>query len=238
MNRPSATLTLCGALLITSGCVIDARERDTLIEPVRNVEIVVPADATIFVRVPAGDVDITNSPDDLLRGQMRIMCPDRESRCAKRLGDLEFTTETSADEVRVALSRDGMWQFRHGNVEVDLQVPSEHTLNLDMSAGDVNVEVANCLAADIEAGDASFSVPLDRVRSVDLDTGVGDAALSVDGDWRAGRRSMLVGAEVHWHEGPGECEMMVDLQAGDLRVDLVDGLPDAELETAKSAQSE
>ena len=225
MNRPIATLTLCGALLATSGCVIDARERDTLIEPVRTVDLAVPEDAAILIRIPAGDVDITNSPDDQVHGQMRILCPDLDGRCARKLGDLEFETGSAGGELRVALSRDGMWQLRHGQLEVDIQVPRGHPLVVDVSAGDVNVAVDNCVTADIEAGDASFRVPRDLVRRVVLDTGIGDASLNVDGRDREGRRALLVGAEVDWDGGTGDCEMSVDLQAGDLRVDLVDTLP-------------
>ena len=53
-----------------------------------------------------------------------------------------------------------------------------------------------------------------------LDAAFGDASLAVRDGYIEGRRSMLVGAEVDWNGGEGPCELFVDLQFGDIDVEL------------------
>ena len=74
----------------------------------------------------------------------------------------------------------------------------------------------------MDAGDIDLEVAKNLMRSVDIDTGVGDASLTVDGNIKKQHRSLLIGAEVHWHDGSGDCDMRVDLQAGDAKIRLTD----------------
>ena len=212
---------LLSLLLMLSGCVIDARERDVMVGEPRTIEDGVVAGSTIEIRVPAGEVEITNSRDGLLAAEMIVRCPDLESRCARILGELDFVLTDVPGGVRLALTENRARVFRHGSVDLRIRVPEGHPLQVDVTAGDLDMDVTNCVRLNMEAGDATVAVPRALVRRVDLDAGMGDASLKVDGRTREGRRSMLVGAEVHWDEGDGPCDLVLDLQAGDLRAVLL-----------------
>ena len=224
MKRATAVMKsvlLSAAALAASGCVIDARERDTVLEPVRTIDIAMTNGQTLDVRIPAAELTLRNSPDDRVRGELRVLCPSLNSHCAEKLADLDFVVEDEGNRVDLRLNHNNSWRFRNGSVEIDLAVPVGYALELDLTAEAVNAVVDNCVTADIEAGDVDFTIPIHRVGSVLLDAGVGDASLTIDGRYVSGDRSWLVGAEAEWRGGDGDCDVDIDLQAGDLRLDLI-----------------
>jgi len=221
MNTTLRHLLTGLAALMLGGCVIDARQRDTLIEPVRHVDVGVSEGLPIHIRIPTGLLAIRNSDDGRLRGELRILCPSLDSRCARQLGDNEFVAEEVDGELRLRLIHDGSWRYRNGEVRVELWLPENNPVFIDLTAGELDAHLANCVSADVEAGDVSFELPLSIVSSVRLDAGVGDAGLYIDGRRVAGHRSLLVGAEADWTGGDGDCDVDIDLQAGDLRLELV-----------------
>ncbi|MEM9304338.1 MAG: hypothetical protein AAGE01_19665 [Pseudomonadota bacterium] len=225
MNTLTRILAPGLAALVLSGCVIDARNRDTLIEPVRYLDEAVEEGAPIRVRIPAAVVNLENSDDGRLRGEMRILCPSLDSHCAEKLGDNAFVTEEVNGEFRLQLKHNGSWRYRNAEVHVDLWLPEGNPVFIDLTAGELDAKLANCVRADVEAGDVSFELPISIVSSVELDAGLGDAGLYIDGRWIDGHRSLLVGAEAEWSGGDGDCEVDIDLQAGDLRLELVGASP-------------
>lgn len=214
------TLSIVTALSL-SACVIDARRADTALGDPRVVERDIAPDTHLEIRIPAGDLDISAaSTDGRLRAEARVRCPDLESKCAKRLADLDFVLEEHDGRLRLGFNHNASWSFREGEIRVRIEVPPTQSLLLDVTGGDVSVkDIDTCLTVNMEAGDLRVDLPADNVRSALVDTGMGDAALIVKGRTYS-QRSMLVGAEGEWMGGSGHCDIDVDLQAGDARVEL------------------
>ncbi|MDX1570403.1 MAG: hypothetical protein R3200_07950 [Xanthomonadales bacterium] len=209
------------ALLACQGCV-EIRERDQDLFQPRFLEDELPAGARVHIRIPAGEVEITNSSDSVLSASLTIRCDDLSGSCAGNLSDVDFVYEDipGGGGVRLSLSEDRARRYRQSSVEVKIAVPEGRPLTIDLTAGDLDIAVSNCLTADVEAGDVDLLMPPSSVKSIHLDAGVGDARLTAAGFDIAPQRSMLVGAEVHWTEGGGSCDIKVDLQAGDIRAEL------------------
>ncbi len=211
----SLVVTLCSA------CVIDARNRNVpLFDAPKTVTQAVEPATPIWLRIPAGDVTVSQSTDQTLSAELMVMCPSRNSRCAEKMHDLDLALETDEDGVHLGLSKNRAFSFRNSSAVVRVAVPQDHPLHIDVTAGDVDLEIANCSTVNMEAGDLYVRVPESAVRSVKIDTGVGDASLHRRGRTLSGRRSFLIGAEVDWDGGPGQCDLDLDLQAGDARVEL------------------
>ncbi|MEM1088850.1 MAG: hypothetical protein AAGB27_14045 [Pseudomonadota bacterium] len=217
--RLSLTLLLC---LLGSGCVIDARTKDVAIGPERRLALPVTDDSDVSVRIPIGEIEVIAGNDDQLRIDLLVLCPSQDSACARRLADLEFVTREDDDgSLRIRLSRNAATSFRDAHLRASVQVPPVRKLSLDVSAGELSVgPVDACVEVDMGAGDVNVRARAVRYSNVDLDAGIGDASLAVDGRRLRTRRSLLVGAEVAWHEGRGECDMLVDLQTGNISVAL------------------
>lgn len=204
-----------------SACVIDARDRKVaLFDQPKTLRVAVTENAAIWLRVPAGDLAVEQARGSELTAELTVLCPSRSSRCAKAMQDLELITETNQDGVHLALNKNRAFSYRNSELIVRIAVPPTHPVHIDVTAGDVDIAVANCTEVNMEAGDLTLKVPESIVRSVNIDTGIGDASLSRKGRHLSGRRALLVGAEVNWDQGPGDCDIVVDLQAGDAKVDL------------------
>ncbi len=214
-------VAVMAGLLLCNACVIDARDRKVaLFDEPKTLRVDVGPAAPLWLRVPAGDIQVNQGQAGELRAELTVMCPSRDSRCAKGMEQLELITETNADGVHLALNKNRAFSYRNAQIIVTMFVPADHPLHLDVTAGDVDLDVANCAEVNMEAGDLTLKVPEKMVRSVDVDTGVGDATLTRKGRYMSGRRSLLIGAEIQWHQGTGDCDIVVDLQAGDAKVNL------------------
>lgn len=214
------TLTVTAALGL-GACVIDARRADTALGEPRVIERDIAPDTRLEIRIPAGDLDISAAATDgRLRAEARVRCPDLQSKCAKRLADLDFVLEEHDGRLKLGFNHNSSWSFREGEIRVRVELPPTQSLLLDVTGGDVSIkDVETCLTVNMEAGDLRVDLPVDNVRSALVDTGMGDASLIVKGR-KYSRRSMLVGAEGEWMGGAGHCDIDVDLQAGDARVEL------------------
>ncbi|MDJ0653480.1 MAG: hypothetical protein QNJ40_04945 [Xanthomonadales bacterium] len=212
-------LLLCG---INTACVIDARVKDTVIGPERQVAVPVNERSIVSVRIPAGDVDVLASDGEDLTAELVIRCASEDSACARRLRDVSFVTRERRDgSISITLSRNSSTGYRDAEVQATIYVPKAAQLALDMTAGDLHVGPINaCVEVDMGAGDVNVFARTSDYRSVDIDAGVGDASLSVDGRNFDAPRSWLVGAQMEWRDGSGRCDMVVDLQAGDIDVRL------------------
>lgn len=222
MKVSFSRLSLAGMLLggWTGACAAEWVE----LSPVPTLTVPVPASARVGVAVPAGDIDIVGVSGDTLSAEMHIRCPDLEGRCASRLAEAAFEVSTSEEGVTLSIAPDEMSSFRQARVDVTVQVPRSRLLYLELGAGDVKIEgMRNCVRGTMFAGDLGMVLPLEVVRSVRLDTDVGDASIGLPGERREGRRSWLVGAVAEWEGGPGECDVEMHLRFGDLSLELVDG---------------
>ncbi|MEL7449678.1 MAG: hypothetical protein AAFN78_10745 [Pseudomonadota bacterium] len=204
-------------LLLLGGCASNAP-----FVPAADKEfrIPVPLNVALALDLPAGEIEVSGVDGDELTGRLSIQCREDKSSCFERAEKVEFVAESTADSMMLTLNKGGMTGYRGQQVKLEVDVPLSRKLHVKAGAGELLVTgVSGCLTVDMFAGEAVAYVPAERVGSVMLDAGVGDASLRfADGRDQDGRRSLLIGAEVEWLDGTGPCDVEVDLQFGEISV--------------------
>ncbi|MEM9057590.1 MAG: hypothetical protein AAGD86_08945, partial [Pseudomonadota bacterium] len=213
------TLRLAGALaaLALGGCA-SVSEFEAAADS--RFRIAVPLNVALELDLPSGEIEVVGVDGDELSARIAIECPAGKSSCVKRAQAVEFVAESTTDLLRLALNRDGMTSYRGQRVKLEVSVPASRRLHAKIGSGSLLVTgVRGCVSVDMLAGEAVVYVPAVRTGSVALDAGVGDASLRfADGRDLEGRRALLIGAEVEWTGGPGQCDVEVDLQFGEISV--------------------
>ncbi len=138
----------------------------------------------------------------------------------------------------VEIEGTGLWRSRDVHVLVDVTVPEDQNVDVEMGTGELNLEdmagdmyvelgvgeatltnVSGNLIVDMGIGEINVTMPESAVATVTLDNGIGETALY----HRNGKNSMegiLGGTDVEWTSGPGTHNVEVDLNIGEINVRL------------------
>ncbi|MDH3647389.1 MAG: hypothetical protein OER80_11500 [Gammaproteobacteria bacterium] len=202
--------------LMLSGCAANREFIDAGSETIRQA---VPATAAIKLQVGAGEVVIRGVSGSELNAHVELSCQQGDQGCGRRVEKVHFTSQADTSAILISLEPSSMYAWHDVQARIDVSVPRDRPLRVQMGAGDLEITgMHNCVALDMYAGDAEIHIKESAVGSVSLDVGTGDTALVVDGKPLAGKRALLVGAELDWHDGDGWCQVLGDLQFGDLTV--------------------
>tara|TARA_R110001592_G_scaffold16440_3_gene70036 strand:+ start:2576 stop:3247 length:672 start_codon:yes stop_codon:yes gene_type:complete len=208
-------------ILLTSSCAVVNPSPNVRVGPIKEINLTIKEDTVIALNITAGHVVIENSPTDQLRAEMTVECPGINSQCAKRMTGLEFVSLVDGKHLTLTTNRDSLLQHYNAQLSVNFFVPKSQQLNIDIDAGELRVNNINsCLNVDMSAGAININMPESMIASVELDTAVGEASLNVNGLHQNENRAWLVGGEVNWNRGRGHCHIKVDLQAGEISVNL------------------
>jgi hypothetical protein len=213
------------AACISSGllvaCAGEPTRREVLVGGPRIVELSVPEAAVVHVAIPPGTAIIEGRDGDGLKAELEIRCESATGACARRAEQVRWVVDASDATVNVSAAPESMFTYRNADITTRLSVPNDRALGVRMSAGELQIRrVSGCLDVDMTAGDVNVEVPEASVRSAHLDANFGDASLITAHDAIEGTRRVLVGADVNWAEGQGTCALSVDLNFGDVEAKL------------------
>lgn len=215
-RRVASALIWSAAAL--AGCAGDGGRRVDVV-PERSLEVAVDPAATIHLSIPVGEIEVVGVEGNRLRAQMQIGCPSTTGGCARRAERTELVHESLAEEVRVSVEPDRMNAHKKAAIRVRVELPRAAALDLDIGAGELTVrDVDACPSLRMFAGEAELRLASALVGEVTLDTGFGDAQLTLGDGAVEGRRPFLVGSEVAWSDGSGECRVVGKLSFGELGV--------------------
>ncbi|MDH3588150.1 MAG: hypothetical protein OEQ74_01975 [Gammaproteobacteria bacterium] len=208
------TIVIC--TMVASGCatnnqIIDAGSRAAQVD--------VPAAAAVRVRLPVGEVAIHGVAGNAISASVEMFCEEGDRGCQRRAKKAGFVSRTDTSAIHISLEPPSMFAWRDVHATININVPYDHPLHVKMGAGEIVIDhMQSCVELDMYAGDADIHVDKLAVAGVYLDVGTGDTSLVVDGDSIEGKRALLVGSELEWNEGNGWCQVLGDLQFGDLRI--------------------
>lgn len=215
------------ALLVTAALVplltacISSGERDFKVEPPATLTTQVANELTL--QFDSGDVRIVPSSDDRLRASATFYCDQTNAQCLKNAAKASIVHQQRADHSTIRFEPGGAYTTRHANVIYRVEVPRVDLLKVSFDAGDVRIDSPTaCLRASGAAGDINITAPFASVASVTLDANLGDANLQTPSGMANDRRPLLVGSEIEWTEGPGNCALNAKLTAGSISVRLED----------------
>jgi hypothetical protein len=168
-----------------------------------------------------GELEIQPTDGNAVEIVFEVECRGGGDRCRRRLAELDVAGETRRDRLEIEVTGLSRWENAKAQLRMVARVPRQHSLFVDMGAGEVVVEGFGAdLEIDLGAGEIRVRMPEDRVSSVDLSAGVGDTTLRRGDGKVVSNRSHLVGSTVRWDDGSGDAHVEVHVGAGEVDVRL------------------
>lgn len=167
----------------------------------------------------SGDLRIEPATGRKVTVELSLECKWRRDDCEETLEEIEVDWISSDRRLRMEVDGLDSWRFTRIEVEAVVKVPSDARLTVDMGAGRLEIEEhANDVRVDLGAGEFRLFMAEAAVESVSIDVGVGEARLRGRDTYVSGRRSMLIGSEVMWSDGPGKALVDIEVGAGEATV--------------------
>ena len=183
-------------------------------------EIPIGTAEQIHLDFPVGKVDVQGWAESRVDLDVKIECNRPTARCKEAAKALRLVYDNSGERLKVEIKNWPKWSGGKGlHVVAHVRVPRELGLTADLGVGELEVSgIQGDLSADLGVGEVSVTLPRESIGSVNLDTGVGEANLIVDG--RRYQSSGVVAKEVRWTKGTGRSEVTVDCGVGEIDVRL------------------
>jgi hypothetical protein len=173
----------------------------------------------ITLDFPVGEVTVEAWDSPQLGLDVKIACNRRTSRCLEAAKGLRLVYETSGDRLRVKVKNWPRFGGKSLHVIARIDVPRDLPLTAELGVGELSIRgTASDLTVDLGVGDVNITLPKEAIRSVDLDTGIGEASLHA-----AGRRyesAGLMARELRWDQGTGRAGVTVNCGVGEIDVTL------------------
>jgi hypothetical protein len=179
----------------------------------------VPAEGVTALEIdlPVGQLLLEGGDGNAVDATMSVRC-DR-ARCRDLADQIRLVSERK--DGLLELKVEGLTRGTATGFEVKLRITAPRSLATEIGLGVGEVRVRG-LAADLEidlgVGDVEVEMARADVKSVHLDSGVGEARLSTDlGEIRG---SGVVGSALKWSQGTGTAAIEIDTGVGEIFVAL------------------
>lgn len=176
--------------------------------------------AEIALDFPVGEVTVEAWDNPQVNLEVKVACNKRTSRCEEAAKAVRLVYNTSGDRLRVEVKNWPKMASGKGlHVIAKVNVPRNLPLWTDLGVGELTVEgTAGDLTVDLGVGEVNITLPKDAIRSVDLDTGIGEADLSAAG--RHYESAGIMARQLTWNKGTGNARVKVDCGVGEIDVNL------------------
>lgn len=173
----------------------------------------------IRLSVPAGDVDIVGITGTNLVAEVTAVCKDRDQACLQLLKDLDWVKKDGST-AEFSLAPEEITNFNDVTIKVKIGVPQDKMLEANLGAGELAIEgTSACLTAGLGAGEIDITLKESQIASAKLSATVGDVNLTTaQGEFMAGKRALLVGANLDWQKGTGNCHLRATVAAGEAKL--------------------
>ena len=189
---------------------------------VRSLEhtLTLESNETLDLDLPIGDLRVVASATAEARITVDIECSRGRRRCESAAEDLEIRVRRRAHRQILEIEGWPRWGTSGLSVRVVASVPPTTPVSVDMGVGEITVEgLESDLWIDLGVGKIDVEMASAAVRSVNLDSGIGESSVTLDGRRVGGKRSFL-GGEVDWSDGEGSARIEIDLGVGEITVKL------------------
>jgi hypothetical protein len=170
----------------------------------------------LSVEIPVGEVEIEGTSSSEISVEVAINCTGwRSSRCEEYAEDVDLVSSEWKDKIELEIEGLKKWRSIGLSFDIRMRAPAGMELEVDVGVGEVEISgFTNDVAADLGVGELSVSLEESQVRSVDLETGLGEANFRYsEGQMEA---SGLFGNEVRWDEGNGKASVKLEVGVGEI----------------------
>ena len=244
LDRSGALLLLVAAAFALGALFLVLTAAPARADTTRNLNGDYPVGSArrLELGIPFGEIRLEGTDDSRVRVRVKGVCGDDD--CEKFLEDLRLESSNRGGTLKVQLEgtkfkkrwntddddgdrRDGDHAGRHrdgdhdgdSHLTVIVEVPRTLQVDLNMGAGEVNVEgLRRDLSIDLGAGSVSVRMMERHVGTVDVNMAIGETTIHQGGRTREYTR--VLGGPVRWREGKGEAGIDVNIGAGEVDVSL------------------
>lgn len=175
----------------------------------------------VKVDFPVGELRLVGRDIHDVRARLQVRCKhgDWDDRCRERARDIRLVTDTHDGTRTFEIEGLGGWRTHGLQVRLEIEVPRDVDLNLEMGVGECRIEgLAGDLDASLGVGQMTLRLVQDAVRSVHLESGIGQASL----DRPASEHSFagFLGSRVRWSEGSGRAVVHAEVGVGEVDASL------------------
>ena len=174
---------------------------------------------TVSIELSVGQVSVEACDCNDVFAEMTINCEMNRSNCAERAHDVNLTSSMEGGKLHINV--EGCPKFACGGLQIELTVkmPSSLDLTVDIGMGEAHISgIEGDLDAEIGVGELRITGLVDRVHSVEMESGVGNAQLNLPGP--SPQATGFIGKQLSWYEGRGSADYALDVAVGDVKVDL------------------
>jgi hypothetical protein len=173
----------------------------------------------LVMDIPVGEVEIEGSSSDRIEVDVTVECNWKKSRCLQIAEELDLVARDWDDELTLDVEGMRKWRSIAVHLEVQISAPASMSLELDMGVGEVEIsDFRGDVTVDLGVGEVEVQMDESHVRSVDLDTGLGEVRM----DYHGGRleASGLFDNVLRWDEGAGSSKLRLETGVGEIDVRL------------------
>lgn len=167
-----------------------------------------------------GEVALVGVAGDTVRIDLEIRCERKRDDACRRAAE-RVNLRLRERGGRIELEVDDWPKLHNKRISMfaRLEVPRHLAVEIGMGVGEVEVEgTESDVEIDLGVGEIRVEMREAFVRSIELDTGVGEALL------RTGERTIdgsgFVGSHLSWRDGPGDARIEIDTGVGEIEVTL------------------
>jgi len=208
-------------LILTTLCVLLAAPLLAASRRELSDEMELGSSDKVVVDFEVGELRIVGTDEPRVEVELDLRCKSSSASCERRLEDVEIVLDRRGTKLLVGF--EGMSRKISNTIEVEglVRMPARVELAVDMGIGELEIEgLESDIFVDMSIGRAALSLPERAVRSVYLDTGIGESQVWGSEGTVSASRPFLIGSEVEWESGPGRAEIVVDLGIGEVSVKL------------------
>jgi len=176
---------------------------------------------TVRIDISVAEIEIEAADRADVAIELTVRCRWSLSECEDAIEDMEIASRSSSRRLTLEVTGQKRWHSSMMELEGTILVPRSSPLEVKMGVADLDITgVEKDMRVDLGVGRVRVRAPEEKLGEVFIDVGVGQVKLSGPNARLDGRRSFLVGTEVHWNEGAGKAEFDIEVGVGEVTVRL------------------
>jgi hypothetical protein len=173
----------------------------------------------LVLDIPVAEMEIEGTSSDRIEAEVIVECEWRKRNCEELADEIDLVSRKWNDELTLEVEGMKKWRCLGVSLHIRITAPASVKLELDVGVGEIEIYgFKNDVYVDVGVGEVDVEMDEALVRSVSLDTGIGDVQMSYTGGrMQAGG---ILDNVLRWDEGSGPARLRLEAGIGEIDVRL------------------